>query len=89
MDDSLNRLEEKVLQAVRTIQELRTENERLRLQREGLEKEHAALQERATRLSGELDQARAVAATVDGYEEKRRILEEKVGGLLEKLDQIG
>lgn len=89
MEDSLNRLEERVLKAVRTIQELRGENERLKRQRAELENAHAALQERAERLSGELEQARAAAATVDGYEESRRILEEKVGGLLEKLDQIG
>jgi FtsZ-binding cell division protein ZapB len=89
MEDSLDRLEEKVLKAVRTIQELRGENDRLLRQREELERAHAALQEQAERLAGELETARAAAATVDVYEESRRILEEKVGGLLEKLDQIG
>ncbi len=89
MEESLSRLEEKVLQAVRTIQDLRGENERLRRQREELEGEFARLQESHERLSRELKETRSVAAAVETFEERRRILEEKVGGLLEKLDQIG
>jgi hypothetical protein len=89
MEDNLGRLEEKVLKAVRLIQELRSENDRLQRQRSQLESEFAALHERSERLGCDLEEARAVAATVENFEEHRRIIEEKVGGLLEKLDQIG
>jgi predicted nucleic acid-binding Zn-ribbon protein len=88
-DDSFSQLEEKVLKAVRMIQDLKTENGRLRQQREGLEGEIAGLQQEHDRLSRELEEARQAAATVERFEESRRIIEEKVGGLLEKLDQIG
>ena len=89
MEDNLGRLEEKVLKAVRLIQELRSENDRLQRQRTQLESEFAALHERSEQLGCDLEAARAVAATVENFEEHRRIIEEKVGGLLEKLDQIG
>ena len=89
MEDNLVRLEEKVLRAVRVIQELRSENDRLQLQRTQLEVEFNALRERSERLGRELDEVRTSAASVESFEEQRRILEEKVGGLLEKLDQIG
>jgi predicted nucleic acid-binding Zn-ribbon protein len=89
MEDSLGRLEEKVLKAVRVIQELRGENDRLQHQRTQLEADFNALQERSERLTRDLEEARSAAATVASFEEQRRILEEKVGGLLEKLDQIG
>lgn len=88
-DDSFSRLEERVLKAVRMIQDLKTENTRLRQQREGLENEVAGMQREQERLTRELEGARHAAATVEQFEESRRILEEKVGGLLEKLDQIG
>ncbi len=89
MEDNLGRLEEKVLKAVRLIQELRNENDRLQKQRSQLESEFAALHERSERMGRELEEARAAAATVESFEEHRRSIEEKVGGLLEKLDQIG
>ncbi len=88
-DDSFSRLEEKVLKAVRMIQDLKTENVRLRQQREGLESEVAGMQREQERLSRELEAAQQAAASVEQFEQSRRILEEKVGGLLEKLDQIG
>jgi FtsZ-binding cell division protein ZapB len=88
-EDSFSRLEERVLKAVRMIQDLKTENTRLRQQREGLESEIAGMQREQERLARELETARHAAATVEQFEESRRILEEKVGGLLEKLDQIG
>jgi len=88
-DDSFSRLEEKVLKAVRMIQDLKTENVRLQQQREGLESEVAGMRREQERLSRELEAARQAAATVEQFEQSRRILEEKVGGLLEKLDQIG
>lgn len=89
MDDNLGRLEEKVIKAVKLIQELRHENDRLQRQRSQLESEFAALNERSERLGRDLEEARAAAAAVESFEEHRRMIEEKVGGLLEKLDQIG
>ena len=87
-EDSFGLLEEKVLTAVRRIQELKTENETLAAQRDELESRVEALNDRATRAETELSDARSQAATVDQMEDKRRQIEEKVGGLLDKLDSI-
>jgi len=85
---SLKLLEEKVLHAVQRIQELKAENDELRRARSGLEDQLAALQDRADRTQRELDASREAAAEVAQMEEKRKIIEEKVGGLLDKLDAI-
>ena len=82
MDNSIENLEEKVLKAVRLIKDLRAENSQLMQQREVLEKDHQ-------RMNRELEESRQAAATLECFEEKRRIIEEKVGGLLEKLEEIG
>lgn len=89
LDSNISQLEEKVLKAVRLIQELKAENSRLRQQRESLEQELASLQEEREKLGQELTEVRQAAATIERYEESRRLLEERVGGLLEKLDQVG
>ena len=89
MESNFSQLEEKVLQAVRLIQELRTENTELHKQRELLENQFESLKEDNQRISRELEQTRHRAASVEHFEEKRRIIEEKVGGVLEKLEEIG
>jgi len=89
MDDSITHLEEKVLQAVRLIKELRSENSQLQLQQGELHSQCEDLKEDNQRLSRELEEARQAAATLERFEEKRRIIEEKVGGLLAKLEEIG
>jgi hypothetical protein len=89
MENSLAHLEEKVLHAIRLIQDLRAENEQLVQQRDELKALCETLKEDHQKMSRELDQKRAAAASLESFEEKRRIIEEKVGGLLEKLEQIG
>jgi outer membrane murein-binding lipoprotein Lpp len=89
MEDNFSQLEEKVLHAVSLIKDLKAENSRLTKQRDALEEQMQAFKEERERMNRELDQARFEAATVERFEEKRRIIEEKVGGLLEKLEEIG
>ena len=87
-DDSFGLLEEKVLSAVQRIQELKTENESLTAQRDKLESQVAVLSDRVDRAEGELAETRTQVAQVDQMEDKRKLIEEKVGGLLDKLDSI-
>ncbi len=89
MEQSLARLEEKVQHAVRIIGDLRGENSRLRGERDTLQERCDDLSRQTQDLSRELEETRAVAASVETFEHRRRIIEEKVGGLLEKLEQIG
>jgi chaperonin cofactor prefoldin len=89
MDDSISHLEEKVLQAVRLIKELRSENSQLQQHHEELQGQCEELQEDNQRMSRELEEAQQATATIERFEEKRRIIEEKVGGLLAKLEEIG
>ena len=87
-DDSFGLLEEKVLSAVRRIQELKTENASLTEQRDELASQIEALNDRTNRAESEVEDARSQAALVDQMEDKRKLIEEKVGGLLDKLDSI-
>lgn len=96
MDSNLNVLEAKVLEAVELIQELRAENRRL-AERNGeltgltteLEARLSGLEDENTRLNHELAEARLQAGTVEDFEEKRKEIEDKVGGLLQKLEALG
>ena len=89
MENNFAQLEEKVLKAVSLIQDLRVENTRLQERASELENRYAELQEERDRIDRQLEAARQDTAAVENFEEKRREIEEKVGGLLEKLDQIG
>jgi len=89
MEDSITHLEEKVLKAVRLIKDLRVENSNLQQQKQAMESQFEALKEDHQRMSRELEESRQAAASLERFEEKRRIIEEKVGGLLEKLEEIG
>lgn len=85
---SLKLLEEKVLHAVQRIQELKAENDELRRSRSGLEDQLAELKDRCDRTQRDLDASLESVAAAEQMEEKRKIIEEKVGGLLDKLDAI-
>lgn len=87
-DNSFELLEAKVMTAVRRIQELKAENEVLAGRREELEKQVAALKDQVSRAEGELSEARQQTAVVARWEDKRRLIEEKVGGLLETLESL-
>jgi outer membrane murein-binding lipoprotein Lpp len=87
-DNSFELLEAKVMTAVRRIQELKAENEDLASRRDALERQVDALKEQVSRAEGELSVARQQAAVVVQWEDKRRLIEEKVGGLLETLGSL-
>jgi DNA repair exonuclease SbcCD ATPase subunit len=89
MESNLNILEAKVLEAVNLIKELRGENARLEGLCQELESRVLELEEHNGRLNQELDEARRNAANVEVYEEKRKEIEDKVGGLLSKLEALG
>lgn len=89
MENNFAQLEEKVLKAVRLIQDLRAENQQLQQTQLELQARYEALKEDRDRMNRELETSRQAAATLEQFEEKRRLIEEKVGGLLEKLEEIG
>ena len=89
MDNNLNVLEAKVLEAVGLIKELRQENARLTGVCGELEARAAELADANARLQQELEDARRQAADVEVYETKRKEIEDKVGGLLQKLEALG
>ena len=88
MDDQLARLESKVLEAIDIIQGLRRENGELSDRCTDLEGRLRETDEERERMRRDLDEAREAAAQVDQFEEKRRLVEEKVGGLLSKLEAL-
>ncbi len=95
MEDQLSRLEGKVLEAIEIIQGLRQENGELGTRCAGLEGSMTELEgrlqdaeEQRNQLQRDLEEARESAAQVDQFEEKRRLVEEKVGGLLSKLEAM-
>lgn len=89
MDNNLNVLEAKVLEAVGLIKELRQENARLTGLCGELEARAAELERANARLEQELAEARLQAADVEVYETKRKEIEDKVGGLLQQLEALG
>lgn len=89
MDDNLHLLESKVLEAVGLIKELRAENARLASRCGELAAQVADLEAGRERLAAELAGVRASAGDVERFEEKRKEVEDRVGGLLEKLAALG
>lgn len=89
MESNLSILEAKVLEAVGLIKELRAENERLQGRCRELEAALAGQEEEKARLARELAEAREGADLVEAYEEKRKEIEDKVGGLLQQLEALG
>lgn len=89
MDDHLSRLETKVLQAIETIQNLRETNAELEARCQDLEARLADQEQASERLRSQLDEAATAAAEIERFEQKRRLVEQKVGNLLEKLEAMG
>ena len=89
MDDNLNLLENKVVEAVALIKDLRDENRRLMARCEDLAAQVHDLESGRARLAEELASVSTVAGDVESYEEKRKEVEDRVGGLLQKLAALG
>ena len=89
MESNLNVLETKVLEAIKLIKELREENRRLGERNQELEARCGEFEADQSRLIRELDEARSNAVDVEVFEEKRKEIESKVGGLLEQLEALG
>ncbi len=96
MDDNLQLLENKVLEAVALIKDLKAENSRLAARCEDLAArcedlaaQVAELESGRERLAAELANAQASAGDLERYEEKRKEVEDRVGGLLQKLAALG
>jgi hypothetical protein len=89
MDNNLNILEAKVLEAVALIRELRAENLRLGERCDELAAHNSDLEDASRRLKHELDEARQLAEEVEVFEQKRMEIEDKVGDLLQKLEAMG
>jgi FtsZ-binding cell division protein ZapB len=89
METSFAHLEEKVVEAVNLIKSLRAEIESLQRRNNELQAECEQMSEKNARLEEELGHSQDATLRVEQYEEKRRLIEEKVGGLLEKLEALG
>ena len=89
MDDNLRLLENKVIEAVALIKELRAENQQLAARCAELAAQVGDLEASRARLAEELATAQTAAGDVDSYEEKRKEVEDRVGGLLQKLAALG
>ena len=89
MDDQFAKLEAKVVDAIELIKGLRSENAQLQGRCRDLEHQVAELTAAGARLQSDLIEARDAAAQVTQFEAKRRLIEERVGGLLDKLEAMG
>jgi chaperonin cofactor prefoldin len=89
MDNNLNVLEAKVLEAVELIKELRGENRRLATECGELADRVQELESANQRMEQDLAEARRAAADSEMYEAKRKEVEDKVGGLLAQLEALG
>ena len=89
MESNLNVLETKVLEAIKLIKELREENAGLKTQLEDLEMRNLEFEESTSKLNHQLNDVQQQAANIEVYEEKRKEIESKVGGLLEQLEALG
>lgn len=93
MDSNLDILEAKVIEAVGLIKDLKADNERLSGRCDELEANVQELESANNRLTAELEEAQSVAQSdagaIEVYEEKRKEIEDKVGGLLLKLEGLG
>ncbi len=96
MESNLNILEAKVLEAIALIQELRQSNQRLEnsnaelaAQVTELEAQMLGAEAENERLNVSVSEAGEQAQTIQVYEEKRQAIEDRVGGLLAKLEALG
>ena len=89
MDDQFARLEAKVADAIELIKGLRTENAGLLARCRELESQVVELDDAGVRLRHDLAAARDAAVQMTQFEAKRKLIEERVNGLLDKLEAMG
>ena len=89
MESNLNILEAKVLEAIQVIKQLRQENKGLQERCDEVSSRCSELEKQNSRLKSELEEAALKAGDLEVYEEKRKEVEAKVGGLLEQLEALG
>ncbi len=89
METKLGILEAKVIEAIGLIKDLRAENESLKNRCLDLQAAANESEDTIQRMTQELQQSRQAAAVAEDFEEKRKDIEDKVGGLLEKLEALG
>ncbi len=96
MESNLNILEAKVLEAIALIQDLRQSNRRLANSNSEMAAQVTELTARLLgvesdneRLNTSVAEAEDQAETIQIYEKKRQAIENRVGGLLEKLEALG
>ena len=88
MDDHLSRLENKVLEAIDLNKELRRENGELKSRCTDLENRLTQSRDEREKMQRELTESRELASQAELFEEKRRVIENKVGSLLERLEAM-
>lgn len=88
MDDRFSLLERRVEEAVALIQKLRRENQELHERCGALDGRCVALQDEREHLRRQLDEARELADAAADFQQRRQLIEDKVAGLLDKLEGI-
>lgn len=89
MENQLEKLEARVMEAIGLIKDLRLKNMQLDEQCNSLEERLGALSDERDMLQRKLDAVHEKVATADDFEAKRQLIEQKVGSLLEKLEAMG
>ncbi len=89
MEEQLTRLENKILETIDRMQELRRDNERLGAKCATMQERLRAIESENEGLRQQVDAAREAASQFDDLEAKKRLIEQKVGGLIAKLEAMG
>ena len=89
MDDHFSKLEAKVNGAIELIQQLKRENGDWKMRYAEIEGRLHDTQGERDRLQVELQDVGEQTGRVEEFEEARRVIQQKVGSLLEKLEAMG
>lgn len=89
MEAQLSRLESKIQETIERTAALQRDNTALERRNAELEAAVMELRSERDRLRSRLDEADSAAALLEEYQEKHRLVEAKVGNLLDKLEAMG